>query len=424
MAKFSTRERFIASILSATPGIKSFIKRLYITCNAIIYKKHYSYRVLDERVSEIYTPFSSMSEESFFGYYDKIPINRNLVLGHLSSNPTCKKPSATNKLYVAVSDINTGNVEIVGDTYSYTWQQGARAQWLDDNLLMFNYFDGEKYLAKVYSCNHKAIVKSFTYPVQDSFGTSYYLSLNYRRIMKLRADYGYRNLPEMGDSEMKIYDNDGIWKVDYLSGKATLINTLEEIINLDYKEVFDSCFHKVNHVMINPSGTAFMFIHRYYLGKQRFDRLIYSDFSNLKVISDNKMVSHCCWLNDETILGYFRHNDVDGYYQCNVVTGIITPCVKMAELQCGDGHPSAWREWIVFDTYPDKSRMQNLYLYNSNTNLIVPLLELYQSIKYMGECRCDLHPRFSDDGSKVFFDSVYSGKRQLAYIDVSLITKV
>ena len=42
---------------------------------------------------------------------------------------------------------------------------------------------------------------------------------------------------------------------------------------------------------------------------------------------------------------------------------------------------------------------------------------------YKGQTRCDLHPRFSADGRKVFFDSVYSGKRRLCFVDVSNIVK-
>ena len=87
----------------------------------------------------------------------------------------------------------------------------------------------------------------------------------------------------------------------------------------------------------------------------------------------------------------------------------------------GDGHPTVYGEWIAFDTYPDKSRMQHLYLYHIKTCELFPLLELYHGLKYTGECRCDLHPRFSKDGRYVFFDTVYLGKRTLCYIDISRI---
>lgn len=46
--------------------------------------------------------------------------------------------------------------------------------------------------------------------------------------------------------------------------------------------------------------------------------------------------------------------------------------------------------------------MQHLYLYHIKTCELFPLLELYHGLKYTGECRCDLHPRFSKDGRYVF----------------------
>jgi len=42
----------------------------------------------------------------------------------------------------------------------------------------------------------------------------------------------------------------------------------------------------------------------------------------------------------------------------------------------------------------------------------------YEPLKYYEESRCDLHPRFSRDGNKVFFDSVHIGKRKLCYINL------
>ena len=91
----------------------------------------------------------------------------------------------------------------------------------------------------------------------------------------------------------------------------------------------------------------------------------------------------------------------------------------MTNLGTGDGHPSCHGDWIVFDSYPDKSRMQHLFLYNRKSDKIIPLLELFHSVRYSGECRCDLHPRFSEDDKYISFDTVYTGKRTQCYIDIS-----
>ena len=67
--------------------------------------------------------------------------------------------------------------------------------------------------------------------------------------------------------------------------------------------------------------------------------------------------------------------------------------------------------------------MQHLTLLNLKNHTIIPLLEIYHGLKYDRQTRCDLHPRFSDNGEKIWFDTVYDDVRQLAAIDVSAITK-
>lgn len=420
MANFSAKERLIASLLSATPGLKKRIKQAYILFNAIVYRKDYNAKILDSKVNEIVSFYTDL--ESFGGYYDKPSINnKGLVLVNLPTQSTFVKPNPKFPIGIRVVDLNTRQEVNLMDSVTYTWQQGARAQWIDDNTAIFNVLKDNKYKSLAYSLRDRSVVKEFEYPVQDAYLNDYFLAINYGRVMALRPDYGYRNLPVPSTMELRRLDNDGIWYVPYKEGESRLLYSLQEIAAIEPKDIFDVSLHKVNHLMIKPEGKGFIFIHRWYKGKRRFDRLMYSDFKTLKVLADDEMVSHMCWVDDNTVFGYLRHEGKDGFYFIDINTGKFTLCQKMTDLAMGDGHPTVYREWIAFDTYPDKSRMQHLYLYNLKTSELFPLLELYHGLKYTGECRCDLHPRFSGDGKQVFFDTVYSGKRTLCYIDISRI---
>ena len=422
MAKYSKKERLIATFLSSFPILKELIKKIYILINYWIYKKKEKVYLYTDKIFLIDTFHLPNENDYFFGYYDKSPDNgEGSIVCNLSNRRTSKKPKSKDKIEIVLIDTLKHVSQIVGSSSSYTWQQGARCHWLTNNELIYNDFREGKYKAVIYSLTDKSEKKIFNYPVQDSFKTSYYLSINYERIMSLSPDYGYRNKPILPRNELNDLVHDGIWKIDYKSGTNILIHTLQSIVQCSFDKSFTECIHSVNHIMINSNGTGFIFIHRYYKGKRRYDRLLYSDFENLKVLVNENMVSHCCWVDENTILGYFRYNGKNGYYYCNVHSGEITPCSTMTNTNVGDGHPSSFGDWIVFDSYPDKSRMQHLYLYNRVQDKIFHLLEVFHGLNYFGESRCDLHPRFSKDGKKIFFDTVYTGKRTLCFIDIENI---
>jgi hypothetical protein len=76
--------------------------------------------------------------------------------------------------------------------------------------------------------------------------------------------------------------------------------------------------------------------------------------------------------------------------------------------------------WVLCDTYPDRERRQNLYLFDTVENRRVELGGFTLPKEYSGEWRCDLHPRFSRDGRRVVIDSPHTGQgRQLHAVDIS-----
>ena len=417
MPSFSAKERYVARILSSMPAIKNKIKYVY---QAICYLR-YGTKNPQYRSDYPILSIGNTDCSSFGGYYDRPTINGDFVFTHKTTCDTSKKTQKIKDVELSVYVLKQHKAIRVGRSFSYTWQQGCKTQWIDDDKLIFNVFEDGRYQSCVCSLKENRVVKKFDYPNQDSYKDRFFLSIDYRRIMALRPDYGYRNLPLPTEAEMKDNENDGIRLVDFQSGETRMLHSLKDIASVEPKEIFDRCLHVANHLMINKEGSRFIFIHRFYEGRVRHDRLMVSDFKSMKVLVDNDMVSHCHWIDNERIIGYFRYQDKDGFYYCNVVTGEVTCCDVMTALQNGDGHPSCYGDWITFDSYPDKGRMQHLYLYNMATEQMTHLLEVKHGLKFQGEGRCDLHPRFSADGKYISFDSVMSGKRQQYYINVENI---
>lgn len=420
MSTYSGIERSIARLLGRFPLLKKFAKYSYSRLVYFKEKKRFKYKAVVDPVV-----YNVGHGASFFGYYDKSPENsQGLVLGLVSTQSTKKPPAKNPKIDFVVFGSDRKKILNIS-LCAYNWQQGCRGHWLTDDLFIVNDFDCERrrYVARVYSVARQSEVKMFDRPVQDSFSTDYFISLNYQRLMTLRPDYGYRNLPILNENNLKDLSGDGLWRVDYETGKEKLIVSLADICKIDPLPEFKQAVHKFNHVMISPDGNHFIFMHRYFIGKRRFDRLFLacSSTANVCVLSDRGMVSHCFWVDTKTVIGYLRGpEDVDAYWLIDIETKEFSRLPDNALQGYGDGHPHVYGDWFVTDTYPDKSRMQHLLICNWRTGEVKKLGEFFHGFDFEGECRCDLHPRFSPDGKRVFFDSVFTGQRQLYSMDVLL----
>ena len=83
-----------------------------------------------------------------------------------------------------------------------------------------------------------------------------------------------------------------------------------------------------------------------------------------------------------------------------------------------DGHPtySPDGKKVVTDTYPNRRRIQSIYVVEDNS--INVLAKVFSPFKFKDDCRCDLHPRWSTDGSKICFDGCFEGKRAVYCVEV------
>lgn len=72
---------------------------------------------------------------------------------------------------------------------------------------------------------------------------------------------------------------------------------------------------------------------------------------------------------------------------------------------------------MLFDCYPNRSRLKELNLYNFVDNSCQKLGEFLEPLSYKEETRCDLHPKWDYNGKYIFIDSVHEGKRGLYMLD-------
>ena len=411
MAGFNLIERRVARFFSRFPVAKLCLKSLYTKLIYFSEKKPYIEKTqlsLREIGCEL---------ESFFGYYDKDPSNtEGLVLACVTQRSTKLLPDPNEPIRLVLYSADGSEERWSEQVSAYNWQQGVRAQWLDNNRFIFNSFDDHRqcYCSKVVAVDSPAEDKTFDLPVQDAYRTSYFLTLNYRRLAALSPDYGYRNMPPLSTAQLKELDGDGIWQVDFGSGLSELIVSLEQICDVEREECFARSLHSVNHIMIAPDGEKFIFIHRYFVGQRRYDRLMLGNAvtNKIGVLAAFGMVSHSFWIDNETIISYLRgSNGVDCYWRIDLNDGSFTALPWLSSF--GDGHPHVVGRHLITDCYPDKSRMQSLMSVNLDSGEVDCIGEFFHGFGYKRESRCDLHPRLSRCGKRIYFDSVFSGKRKL-----------
>ena len=422
-SQYSPAERQVARLLSRFPRVKGWAKSAYARLAYYLSGMHDAPYEAPGPIVDVGTPGAT----TFFGYYDKSPVSSDgWLLCHSTDISGEQMPQPWHPVSIQVFDFRKGEMSrpiMSVDTRCYNWQQGARAHWLDGDHFIFNDFDPgrQRYICRVYSVSARREVRQHDDPVQDSWGRDYFLSINYRRLQTLRPDYGYCNLPPLDNATIERLDDDGIRRVDQETGFSRLLYSLDDVCKVAPRDAFAAAKHKINHVMISPDGLRFIFLHRYFIDNRKFDRLMMgmSDGSGLKVLSDHDMVSHCFWADEHTLLCFLRGpSGKDGYYLVDVDAGTIRPFAAGALDAMGDGHPHVRGDCFVTDSYPDRRRMQHLYVGNWRKGTVRPLARVHHSFRYGGQTRCDLHPRFSQDGRHVFFDSVWSGTRRLCFLEL------
>ena len=414
-------ERVISRRLNRFPSLKRYVKQLYTFPFMCIGK--YARR---PSVPENVVLFGQPNCESFFGYYDVCPENASgLVLCHQTTSSTSLEPNPKVPIDICVFSLERPDEPLLKtNTSAFNWQQGSRLQWLNDDRFIFNDFDPQKnrYIAKIWDIKIGEQIKVVGKPIQALIDEANYLSLNYQRLAKLRPDYGYFNL-DPNNCDLSEYHQDGIWTVNIDTGKHKLLYSLASIISHDASEDFSKYEHKLNHLMLSPNKDKFIILHRMFDGQRRIGRLLLGDIDGgiLKTLPGDEMVSHYCWVNDNTIICYMNTGTEGyGYYLINLDSNNADLLKSTTSLLPGDGHPSYKNgECFLTDSYPDRYGYQNLYLCSLLTEKVTMLASLFHPRQYKGVTRCDLHPRFGYNCNSVYFDSVNDGVRRLHMISLT-----
>ena len=409
--------------LNKYPRIKKFIKRGYQLAMYAI-----SPRIKSEGNIHCVSPSDGM--EYFFGYYDKSPwdaTGRYMLC--MRAKDAWSEPDPHSEADIILIDTQEGNsFRKLATTHTWNVQQGCMAQWLGpdfDSRIIYNDLRDGKYCAVILDVVSKKerILQMPVYTVSYDGKTA--LSLDFSRLHSLRPGYGYAALPEK-TKDIALPDETCIWRLNVETGEVTGLLKYYDFVDFQPRPEMKEAgsVHKVNHLMLSPNGKRFMVLYRWFCGQRKYTRLITCnvDGTDLYVLSDDDMVSHCFWKNDEVIVAFERKRETGpGYYLMKDKTNEYMHLWPQLN---NDGHPSYCpvdKNLIVFDTYPNSARIQEVKIAKDtdvNGKDIKVLARVFAPFKYDNDTRCDLHPRWSRDGKKICFDACFEGHRGLYYVNI------
>jgi hypothetical protein len=364
----------------------------------------------------------------WFGYYDKLEFDptTRYVLG-MEIDFEHRAPRPDDVIRIGMVDLQDSDSWIeLGQSSAWCWQQGCMLQWIpgSQSEILWNDREDGQYVCRILDVISRQL-RTIPYPIYAiSPDGKTAIAPDFRRLADTRPGYGYNGIADPNADQLTPKDT-GIFLVDLVTGNQEMLFSIADVVEIGtpHPTSFDTK-HWFNHLLFNPDGSRFVFLHRWQVGTGRMTRMITanSDGTDLRVVDDNGLTSHFIWRDPHHILAFSKQLSHGVGFYLFEDGGEKTIEIVGKDVMTSDGHCTylPGNQWILCDTYPDGDYMQHPYLYHVGSGKYVALGHFRSPADYSGEWRCDTHPRFSRDGKTVVIDSPHPGNgRQLHLIDIS-----
>jgi hypothetical protein len=338
-----------------------------------------------------------------------------------------RMPTGDDTAGICMIDLEDNNRLIhLAETKAFCWQQASMLQWTYDKSgeeIIFNDRDGDHYVSRIINVK-TGDVRTIDYPVYClSPDGVYAISVNFSRLNDERPGYGYAGVPDKYKG-VDHPDKDGIWRVNLKENSAELIISLDRLVKEHYLPSMDNVPNWVNHLLVNPTGERFAFLHRWRQKDGRHLTRMFTanmDGSEIYPLNMDDMSSHYTWTSPTEIINYSNRNGIGNRYFFYTDKTQNVSIIGDGQFD-GDGHCSysSNGKWMLTDTYPQDEH-RTLILYNLEKKIrydIGRFYSTYPHAKLDGPMRCDLHPNWSRDDKSICFDSIHEGERQVYTIDL------
>jgi hypothetical protein len=353
--------------------------------------------------------------QTFFGFHDKSPWSNDgrYLLGHRIQGDGTGQNWQQGKrvaIYLFTGEHWTEPSQLAS-TRAWNWQQGSQLQWTGfENEVVYNDFRGGTCRAVIQYPDHDS-EHVLQYPVAAMAPDGQrYASICFRTFG--RAMYGYGYAFEALHAESNVPPRTLL--IVERGGENTRIQ-IEDLPDT-FRQI-DKGIDFFSHCIFAPDGERLLFLRRQAQPNKRLrSEMFCIDLPSGPIhrVGFKDMVSHFSWLGANAVLAYANtETGGDGFYRVDVETGAIKDWSE--RLNDRDGHPHATPDGstLVFDTYPDRARKQQLFYWKEGMERAEQVAAIPSPMKFWGPVRVDLHPRVRADGRYVAFDTGFGGTRSL-----------
>ncbi len=380
---------------------------------------------------------------------------------------------------VGYYDIPSGEWHCLDKSDSFNWPQATMLQWIpgtENKEVVFNLSKDNHLISRIINIE-TGEKRDLCYPVYCvTPDGKKAITLNLERSYWTPA-YHYQSVVNEA-CNVDVLEGDGIFALDLKENILTRIVSLDDVIKLKPDEGFEQGKHWLEHIMINPSGTEIVFLHRYNLpGTGRLTRMVMAniDGTNMHVIDGWKKYawSHFGWKTDVSFVMFARtaskltkaygtsshsksekqHTRVSAVAK---IKGLLRVCYRKTlspiipknfkarltndsgyqmyektgneykrkteykgKLLDIDGHPSFSSDgkYMITDSYADDRKYRRLVVMNTENGKRMLLGKFYSPF-WGTPASCDLHPKISDDKSFIAVDTAYSKMHRMMVLKI------
>ncbi len=239
----------------------------YATCGTVVLAGFSGHAVL--AVEHELPPVRAIThgpKYHWFGYYDKLQFDPTCryVLG-MEVDFEHRSPKPDDLIKIGMVDLKDNDRWIeLGESRAWSWQQGCMLQWRPGSKteILWNERQGGQFVCHILdvATGKKQTLLHPFYTISPDGRTA--VAPDFRRIQDMRPGYGYAGLSDPYANELAPKDS-GIFRLDLETGRRDLIISIADVAKIPSPHINTTgAKHYFNHLLFNPNGSRFIFLHR------------------------------------------------------------------------------------------------------------------------------------------------------------------